>query len=272
MRFEGLGGNAQLKARLNASGELKHAYLISGGSGESRLALARTLAAFSVCEGSGERPCGVCAHCRKLAAGTHPDVSFVTRPEGKKEILVDQIRELRRDAYTLPNEAARRVYIIDDAADMNERAQNAFLKVLEEPPAYVLFLLCSASPDRLLQTVRSRVMTLGLEPEQGAEPVSGEAMACAQELLRHITARDEQALAAYMVSIEKTERARLVEIFRGLAELLGRMLREPGRELTSRQLSVTINAAECALRQCERGVGVGILTGAFAARCFAEND
>lgn len=144
---------------------LSHAYLVTGGSGDSRAALIKRLTAAYLCE--GERPpCGACRACRKAAAGTHPDVFRAAPAPDKQEIGVDQIRALRSDAYIRPNEGRRKVYLIDPADAMNPAAQNALLKVLEEGPAYAAFLLSATQPGRLLDTVRSRCELLCLPPEE----------------------------------------------------------------------------------------------------------
>ena len=96
---------------------LSHAYIITGGNTASRAQYARRLAAAYVCDGASA-PCGVCRHCEKTAAGIHPDIIFLSPAEGKKEILVDQARALRADAYVRPNEAQRKVYAIDPADSM----------------------------------------------------------------------------------------------------------------------------------------------------------
>ena len=128
---------------------LSHAYLISGGAGDSRAALARRLTAAYLCQGSNP-PCGTCRACRKAAADAHPDVSLTAPLQGKQEISVEQIRALRSDVYVRPNEGARKVYVIHPADVMNPSAQNALLKVLEEGPAYAAFLLLAGEPGRLL--------------------------------------------------------------------------------------------------------------------------
>ena len=144
---------------------LSHAYLVTGGNGDSRADLVRRLTAAYLCE--GERPpCGGCRACRKAAAGTHPDVFHTAPAPDKQEIAVDQIRALRADAYIRPNEGWRKVDVIAPADAMNPAAQNALLKVLEEGPAYAAFLLDAAQPGRLLDTVRSRCELLALPPEE----------------------------------------------------------------------------------------------------------
>ena len=144
---------------------LSHAYLVTGGSEDSRGAYVRRLAAAYLCEGE-QVPCGGCRHCRKAAVGAHPDLIWISPAEGKREITVEQARTLRSDAYIRPNEGKRKVYVIDSADSMNPSAQNALLKVLEEGPQYAAFLLVAAEPGRLLDTVRSRCEALSLPPEE----------------------------------------------------------------------------------------------------------
>ena len=143
---------------------LSHAYLITGGSEDSRKDLARRMASAYLCTGHPV-PCGVCRHCRKVAGDIHPDVQWVTPEADKREISVDQARALRADLYVTPNEGARKVYIISPADALNPAAQNALLKSLEDGPAYGAFLLLAEQPGRLLETVRSRCETLALPPQ-----------------------------------------------------------------------------------------------------------
>ena len=98
----------------------------------------------------------MCVHCDKIKHGIHPDITVISRLEGKKEIQVDQIREVVFSARFLPNEAERRVIVINHADEMNTNAQNALLKLLEEPPAHIVLLLITDSPGELLPTVSSR--------------------------------------------------------------------------------------------------------------------
>ncbi len=178
---------------------LSHAYLITGGSGDSRAAFANRLAAAYLCQGD-RPPCGMCRACRKVGKGAHPDLSRTAPPPDKAEISVDQIRALRADAYIRPNEGKRKVYVIDPADAMNPAAQNALLKVLEEGPAYAAFLLSTGKPGKLLDTVRSRCELLALPPEE-ASP-SPELLARAQGLAELLLAGDELACAQALVELE----------------------------------------------------------------------
>ena len=143
---------------------LSHAYIVSAPTQEECLKQAEHIAAAAVCSGA-KRPCGLCRHCRKAKAGIHPDIRLVTRLEDekgnlKKNIVVEQSRELAADACVLPNEAEGKAYIIKDADTMNSNAQNAALKLFEEPPRGVVFILCVTNPAALLPTVRSRCVEL----------------------------------------------------------------------------------------------------------------
>ena len=187
---------AQEDAR--GSERLPHACLIGAPTREAALLKARRLAAAAVCSGEGHRPCGRCRDCRKVEAGIHPDVITVSRltdDKGKQRqaITVDQIRALSADAVVLPNEAARKVYILDEAETMNPAAQNAALKLLEEPPAGAVFLLCTVNPLLLLPTVRSRCasVTLGGGERDGADEA---VQALAAGYLKAVAAGDEAQL------------------------------------------------------------------------------
>jgi len=166
MRFGDFLGNESLKERLGASfdaGKASHCYLISGPAGSGRHTLARLMTAALECEGGGEMPCGTCRACRKVMAGTHPDVVLVDDPE-KKQVPVECIRQARADAFIRPNEGRHKIFLIPRAQDMNASAQNALLKILEEPPSYGVFLLLAENPCALLPTVRSRCAELRLSP------------------------------------------------------------------------------------------------------------
>ncbi len=136
--------------------KLPHAILIDSGSEAVRLDLAMHIASAFICESS--MPCGACAACKKVKSGSHPDVT-VYSPEltGKKNFPVDLVREIRTDAFILPNEAKHKVYILKDADKMLPPAQNAFLKILEEPPSHARFILLCKSRAAMLETVMSRV-------------------------------------------------------------------------------------------------------------------
>lgn len=251
MRLEALAGNEALKRQLSARGAgrgLSHAYLISGSAGSGKRTLARLLAAAFVCSSTGEVPCGVCPGCRKVLGGIHPDV--ITIGDDGKDITVAQSRQIRADAYVRPNEAPRKVYMIQNAQTMNASAQNALLKLLEEGPAYAVFLLLADNPSALLPTIRSRCEGLALSPVPSVEvgawlakrfpgkdpgelraaaaecggilgravdrlegtAQDGEAAEAARTLVSLLAKGDELALAAHCVSLEKWDREALTAL------------------------------------------------------------
>ena len=165
--LDALVGNAQVKHRLQTGRGLSHAYILAGPSGTGKRTLGGVLSSALVCSGRGEPPCGHCPDCRKAGAGVHPDVIRIGL-DGK-DISVSQIRELRADAYVRPNEAARKVYVLENAQTMNGSAQNALLKLLEDGPAYAAFLLLTDNAGNMLATVRSRCELLNLSPVTPAE-------------------------------------------------------------------------------------------------------
>ena len=165
MGFDSLLGNNRLKENLSAGirrGRLSHFYLISGPEGSGKHTLARLLAAAAVCRGE-DKPCLSCAACRKIMANTHPDFITVDDPE-KKSVSIELVRDARSDIYVRPNEADKKVYLFPRAHDMGIPAQNALLKVLEEPPSYGVFLLLTDNSEKILPTVRSRCTELSLQP------------------------------------------------------------------------------------------------------------
>ena len=145
---------------------LLHSYIVASQSEQARDRLSLDLAAAMLCRSDGVRPCRTCRDCRKVYDGVHPDVIYVAPdPDAKvPTIKVDQIRGVAATAYILPSEAEKKVYVLRQADTMNLNAQNAFLKLLEEPPDYWLFILVADDREKLLPTIRSRVMELRFDP------------------------------------------------------------------------------------------------------------
>lgn len=209
---------------------VSHAYIVASMSEETRREAALRVAAAMLCESGGDRPCGECRHCRKVFSGIHPDVVNIApgvddKGRKRREILVDQVRFVSADAQVMPNEAGVKVYVIHDADLMNPAAQNALLKLLEEPPASAAFVLCASNPALLLPTVRSRCALLRLNADaQADEQAVQDAQALLEaaasgsrvELLRWSGAAegmDTRRAAAMM----NAARGRLADILRGTA-------------------------------------------------------
>ncbi len=156
-------GNNEIKETIKScilSGRFPHAFIIEGETGSGRHTLSRLLAAAAVCE-QENAPCGDCRVCDLCLRDGHSDV-LTYAPEGAT-FKIDTVREIRDNAYIMPIEAKRKVNILLDCDKMNEPAQNAFLKVLEEPPEFMVFILICQNAQSLLTTVRSRCVTLTVQ-------------------------------------------------------------------------------------------------------------
>ena len=166
MDFDGLLGNEQLKTRLSAmirQERFPHCAYISGPDGSGKHTLARLLSAALVCETGRPLPCRACPPCRKALSGQHPDIITVDDPSAKT-IPVKLIRSVCADVFVRPNESRRKIYVFPYADKLTPVDQNTLLKILEEPPAYAVFLLLTPNPSLLLPTVRSRCAALHLQP------------------------------------------------------------------------------------------------------------
>jgi DNA polymerase-3 subunit delta' len=160
--LEGSPLQAQLSAQLLA-GDIVHAWLLLGPPGSGKRAVALATAAALNCPVEPRRGCGTCSSCVRILRSRHPDVHHIL-PEGPL-IPVDLIRDtVIPEASRSPFEAHYKIFIIEEAERMNEAAQNALLKTLEEPQPGTIFFLISDHEDEVLDTIRSRCRILRLEP------------------------------------------------------------------------------------------------------------
>lgn len=166
-------GQDHLIQTLNRSldeGRLSHAYLLVGPPHVGKSTLALSMAQAVNCLSDDERPCGQCQQCRRIDGMLHADIHMVTRTSidsterVRRDITIDQIREMEQTITLKPFEGSYRVCIIDGAEYLNQHAANALLKTLEEPPPQVLLLLLSSKEEALLATLRSRCQRLELRP------------------------------------------------------------------------------------------------------------
>lgn len=184
-----------------SNNRLSHAYILSGSASSDKDKLAHEMAAAMVCSGSS-KPCGVCSGCRKAVENIHPDINVLTREKDKSEIYVAQIRTLKSDAVVMPNEAEKKVYIINEAETMNPPAQNALLKLLEEPPVHCSFILVTENSGSLLQTVRSRCVEIRLTETEQARAVNEKAA----EIVDIFAGANKEAILNACFELEKLNR------------------------------------------------------------------
>ena len=138
------------------SGQIHHAYLFSGPRGCGKTSSARIMARSLNCErGPTPNPCGVCQSCNDLVANG-PGSLDVIELDAATHGLVDDARDLRDKAFFAPVQSRYKIYIIDEAHQLGPGAANALLKIVEEPPAHVLFIFATTEPEKLISTIRSR--------------------------------------------------------------------------------------------------------------------
>ena len=238
---------------------IRHAYIISSPDPQAAFSQALRIAQAAVCRGNAPLPCLRCSACRKTALGTHPDVTVTERliddkGKQKREILVGQIRQLSADAVILPNEAPGKVYIIRDADTMNEEAQNAALKLLEEPPNHAVFLLCVSNAERLLATVRSRCEEHSVPAAAAAD--NAEMAALAEEYLKKVSANDAFALWQFCESNNTLSYQEMTDFCLAAAQKITDMLcgRCPSSGMTQHQLL----AREKLMEKCVRYLKVNV--------------
>lgn len=168
MQFPGFYGNLAVRDSLSAAfqaGRLPHAILLQGEDGLGKSVLAKLVARALVCTASPEKaPCGVCPACRRALAGSHPDIAVAQASTKSGGISIEEVRRLRLWAAQKPSEAPGRVVLFFHMEKMQVPAQNALLKILEEPPLGVHFLLTCSSAASVLSTIQSRAQILTLSP------------------------------------------------------------------------------------------------------------
>jgi DNA polymerase III subunit delta' len=143
---------------------LHHAYLLIGPEGVGKKTVAFSLAQAIHCSEMEGDFCGRCPACVRVRNANHPDVRMIEPLVGKKEISIQQVREIEKELSYRSFSGGRKIAIIDPATLLNTPAQNALLKTLEEPPQDSLLVLIAVSAGGLLPTVRSRCMRLSFGP------------------------------------------------------------------------------------------------------------
>ena len=159
MLLDALLSNEQNKAalvRLGADGRLPHAIILEGERGSGRFTLARLISAMAVCRRSGAG-CGECPDCKMALEGQHPDVEVFAKSGGQGTLTIKCLRTINQSVATPPNQGRRRVVILRDIQDIAQaRTLNTLLKVIEEPPEYLMFIITVDNRENLLPTILSR--------------------------------------------------------------------------------------------------------------------
>ena len=139
-------------------------YIFEGTKGLKKHDAARLFAKALVCSDVNNAPCCDCPACYEAQSGSHPDIVFVNCPEDKSTIGVEPIRDMIKECLIKPFYNRHKVFIINDGDALTPQAQNAFLKIIEEPPQYAVFIIVCSNSSVLLETVRSRAVTITFNP------------------------------------------------------------------------------------------------------------
>lgn len=204
MNFSGFDFDNSVKEALSAldnHGRIPHAIIIESKNKESALEAAKFLSMYAVCT-SNNKPCKVCEQCHKAEIKGHADISY-PRPENKsKTYSIEQMRNIIKDSYIRPNEANAKVYVLEEADNrLTDIAQNSFLKLLEEPPQNVYFILLCESAQKLLVTILSRCTVVRLKNDV---KISEKALEYAGSIVRGIiSSREYDLLLALNVLSDK---------------------------------------------------------------------
>lgn len=175
--FSDIIGHKDMIRALNKTlleAKVGHAYLFIGPAGVGKKTLTRAFAKRLLCNNLSEGrlnnsviECNHCRSCTLFQAGAHPD--FITVAPNGNSIKIDQLRELQHSTFLRPLNSDYKVFFFPDAEQLTEVAANSFLKILEEPPAGVVFLFTAVRADRILPTIRSRCQVYNLFPVPAAE-------------------------------------------------------------------------------------------------------
>lgn len=152
---EVIGQNFVVQAIKNTikQNKIGHAYLFSGPRGTGKTTMARLLAKAVNCSANNDKPCNNCPDCLLANKGIHPDIIEIN---AANETSVDHIRDLIEKTYLAPMRGKYKIYIIDEVHQLSSAASSALLKILEEPPENVIFILATTDPQKLLATIISR--------------------------------------------------------------------------------------------------------------------
>lgn len=198
---------------------ISHAYALICADEAQRARETTELAAAMLCTSDGVRPCRVCRDCKKVFRGVHPDV-ICTDPTGSAKtaaIKVDQVREIIATAHLVPSEGKSKVYVLRSADKMNPQAQNALLKLLEEPPSSACFILAAENAAALLPTVRSRCELLQQNAE--ASPIPEAALTQARAYIAALSSRSRARLVRWCNDREKDDYDAVRALFDALRQL-----------------------------------------------------
>ena len=158
----GRDDEARLFENIIKNDRLAQAYIINAPEGMGKKTLTNYILSLLFCDTHSS--CGVCPSCKSLEANCHPDAVYLTREADKASLGVDRVRAIKQEVYTKPSMASYKAIVADEMELATDGAQNAMLKMIEEPPERVVFFLLTGSMAPILSTIQSRSVTVNLKP------------------------------------------------------------------------------------------------------------
>lgn len=273
MNFSGFDFDEHTKKALESldtNGRIPHAVIIESKDKIKALEAAKYLSMYAVCT-DADKPCGKCSQCHKAYQAAHADIRYAYPEKKSKTYSIEQMRDIAKDAYIRPNEAEAKVYIFEDADNrLSTIAQNSFLKLLEEPPQNVHFIMLCENSKKLLVTILSRCTVIRLrndnrfdkEAAQNAvNIVNGILSTREYELLKAVNVLCDKEKADETLSVVKLIlRDGLVMLSEGKAvydESLGRRL---STHFTKSRILEMIELTENAKQKIIQNININLLT------------
>lgn len=223
---------------------MAHSFLIYGESGLGKKTMAHYLSMMLVCENE-TKPCGQCRSCKNADARIHPDIIYAEHSGKMGGFSVETIRNISADAYIKPNNGDKKVYIFTDADNMTVQAQNSLLKLIEEPPEYAHFVFTVTERNNILETIRSRLVSLSASEVSRAETL--------------------EALSGYGIDDDEAKKA--AEIFGGN---IGRCLEYLQSDSLKSAVDLTKRITDCIINIDEYGT-LRYLTEASSEKSVLKN-
>lgn len=255
---------------LDTNGRLPHAIVIESNDKDKSLELAKFLSMYAVCRAEN-KPCGECDQCHKASATAHADIKYAYPEKKSKTYSIEQMRDIASDSYIRPNEANAKVYIFEEADNrLSVIAQNSFLKLLEEPPKNVYFIMMCENAQKLLITILSRCTVIKLKSETKFDESSvGKAQSIVKSIL---SSREYDLLLAVNELCDKESADEILSAVKlilrdGLAILSGADAvfdKELGRSIASRftrgKIIQMIELTEDTKIKIKQNININLLT------------
>ena len=273
MNFNGFdfdGNTKKLLSELEGGGRLPHALIIESSDPNKAARLAEYISMYAVCS-EDDPPCGTCKNCINAKKRAHPDITYLELLPKKTVYTIDQMREIIKDAYIKPNEARAKVYIFERADELFQAVtQNSFLKLSEEPPQDVFFILLCKNAQRLLDTILSRFTVISLRGEEQFDETELEAARnIAQGILEN---REYPLLLALNALSDKEAAPQIISALRlSLRDALallsggdvigdGDMAKQLASRLTRKKIMEMIELCGSSLNKLKQNVNINLLT------------